>query len=65
MLNRLMRSQRLVALFFLGCVLFGYPLLELFDHGGDIFGIPLLFAYIFAAWVVLIVLIVAVVEGSG
>lgn len=64
MANRTLRGQRLVALFMLGCLLFGYPLLALFDSGGELFGIPRLFAYLFAAWALLIVLMMLVVEGS-
>ena len=55
MANRTLRAQRLVAVFMLGCLLFSYPLLALFDSGGEVFGIPLLFAYLFGAWALLIV----------
>ncbi|PAU53205.1 hypothetical protein BZL41_23885 [Pseudomonas sp. PIC25] len=65
MANRTIRAQRLVALFALGCLLFGFPLLSLFNGGGTVFGIPLLFAYLFGAWALLIVLMLLVVERSG
>ncbi len=55
-------GQRLIALFLLGCLLFNYPLLSLFNFDHPLFGIPLLYVYIFAAWVLLIALIAAVVE---
>ena len=64
MANRSLRAQRLVALFMLGCLLFSYPLLALFDSDGRVFGVPLLFAYLFGAWAVLIVLMMLVIEGS-
>jgi hypothetical protein len=64
MVNRTLRAQRLVALFLLGCLLFSYPLLALFDNRGALFGIPLLFAYLFGAWALLIVLVILVVECS-
>ncbi|MEX6503974.1 hypothetical protein [Pseudomonas zhanjiangensis] len=64
MANRTLRAQRLVALFLLGCLLFSYPLLALFDSPQRLFGIPLLFAYLFAAWALLILLMMLVVEGS-
>ncbi len=41
------KSQRLVALFLLGVLLFNYPLLALFNRAGDAFGIPVLYVYIF------------------
>lgn len=65
MANRTMRAQRLVAVFMLGCLLFSYPLLALFDSGGEVFGIPLLFAYLFGAWALLIVAMILVVECSN
>ncbi|MDX1368770.1 hypothetical protein [Pseudomonas sp.] len=65
MANRTLRAQRLVAVFMLGCLLFSYPLLALFDSGGEVFGIPLLFAYLFGAWALLIVAMILVVECSN
>ena len=41
------KSQRLVALFLLGVLLFNYPLLALFNLAGEAFGIPVLYVYIF------------------
>jgi hypothetical protein len=65
MANRAVQAQRLVALFVLGCLLFSFPLLALFDTGGMVFGIPVLFAYLFAVWAGLIALMVLAVERSG
>ena len=58
------RRERLAALFFLGVVLFNPPLLELFDGGADstVFGVPLLYAYLFFAWAVVIALIAAAID---
>lgn len=56
------RSQRLVALFLLGCALFNYPLLYLFNVGDALGGIPLSYIYVFAAWAALIVLMALVAE---
>ena len=55
-------GPRLAAVFLLGVVLFNYPLLSVFDIAGAIFGIPLLYAYLFAAWTLLIALMAAVIE---
>lgn len=55
-------GQRLVALFLLGCALFNYPLLGLFNRAVEVFDIPLLYAYLFGAWAALIALMAFVVE---
>lgn len=57
-------GQRLVAIVLLGCVLFNYPVLSLFSKPGALFGIPLLYLYIFVVWAVLIGLIAWVIERS-
>jgi hypothetical protein len=56
------RAQRLVALFLLGCLLFNYPLLVLFNRHESVFGIPLPYAYLFSAWMLVIVLAALVME---
>jgi hypothetical protein len=58
------KSQRLVALFLLGVLLFNYPLLALFNRAGEVFGIPVLYASIFVSWALLIALLALVVERS-
>jgi len=50
------KNKRLIGLFLLGCVLFNYPLLSLFNLETRIWGMPLLFFYIFTAWALLILL---------
>ncbi len=55
-------AQRLAALFLLGCALFNYPLLALFNRPADVFGIPLLYAFIFGAWLALIALMAVAIE---
>jgi len=54
--------QRLAAVFLLGCALFNYPLLSLFNKPGEILDVPLLYIYIFAAWALLIALMAYVIE---
>ena len=56
--------QRLVALFLLGCLLFNYPLLSLFNGAGAVAGVPLLYAYLFVAWAAFIALAMLIVRGS-
>ena len=55
-------GQRLVAIVLLGCVLFNYPVLSLFSKPGALFGIPLLYIYIFAVWALFIGLIAWLIE---
>ncbi|MCP5238572.1 MAG: hypothetical protein H6950_11135 [Zoogloeaceae bacterium] len=56
-------GHRLVALFALGCMLFNTPLLGIFDRPVAVWGIPLLYAYVFAAWLILIAAIAWISEG--
>jgi hypothetical protein len=62
MAHRAIHAQRLVALFVLGCLLFSYPLLSLFNVGGTVAGIPVLYAYLFSVWILLIALMILVIE---
>ena len=48
------KGQRLVGLFLLGCLLFSYPMLVVFNLHASIFGVPVLYAYLFGAWAMLI-----------
>ena len=56
------RAARLACLFLLGCLLFNYPLLALFNVRASLFGVPLLYVYLFAAWALLIALVARVME---
>jgi len=65
MADRAEQSQRLLALFALGCLLFSYPLLSLFNIAGNVFGVPVLYAYLFGAWGALVALMALVVERTA
>ena len=58
------RAQRLAGLFALGSLLFNYPLIELFNRPIMVLGVPLLYAYLFAAWAALIALVAVIVERT-
>jgi hypothetical protein len=58
------KSHRFVALCMLGLLLFNYPILALFIVTGTVFGVPLLYAYIFIAWAVLIAMMAFVAESD-
>ncbi len=55
-------GQRLAATFLVGCVLLNYPVLSLFARPAAVLGIPLLYAWVFGAWALLIGLMAVVVE---
>ena len=56
------RGTQLACLFLLGFLLFNFPLLALFNAHATVFGLPVLYAYLFAAWLLLIVLLAVVME---
>jgi hypothetical protein len=56
------KGQRLAALCLLGLVLFNFPILALFNRPATVFGIPLLYLHIFAAWALLIGLMAWIIE---
>lgn len=58
------KSERLVALALLGLLLLNYPLLSLFSSEGRVLGIPVLYAYLFAAWTTVIALIALIVRRN-
>ncbi len=58
------KGQRLVALAMLGCLVFNYPILELFNRTGTVLGIPVLYAFIVAAWCLPSVQMALVVESK-
>jgi hypothetical protein len=55
------RRDQLVGVFLAGVVLFNPPLLNLFS-GPSVFGWPLLYIYIFAAWAALIAAVALIAE---
>ena len=59
------KGQRFVALCMLGMLLFNYPILTLFNVPGVLFGVPVLYAYLFIAWAALIALMAFLAESGG
>jgi len=56
------KGERLVALALLGFLLFNYPLLSLFSTEDRVLGIPVLYAYLFVSWGLLVGLMAVVVR---
>lgn len=55
-------GQRLTAIFMMGVVLLNYPILSLFTRNATLGGIPLLYAYVFVTWTLVIGLMALAVE---
>ena len=58
MLDNRSITGRYIGLFLLGCFLFCYPVLTIFNLPYCLLGIPLFFFYLFTAWSVLIIFII-------
>ena len=58
------KGPRFVALCMLGLLLFNYPILALFNVPDTLFGVPVLYAYIFIAWAALIAMMGYVAEAN-
>ncbi len=56
------KSMQLVGVFFLGCVLFNYPIMTLFNIEAFIMGLPLFYVCLFTGWAVIILLILLITE---
>jgi hypothetical protein len=51
------RNTKLIGLFVLSLLLFTFPLLDLFGREQYVFGLPLLYVYLFVVWLVVIILL--------
>jgi hypothetical protein len=59
------RGQRFVAVCLIGLLLFNYPMLALFNVSGTLFGVPVLYLYVFIVWAVLITLMAFIAEARS
>ena len=59
-----LRSARMVAAAALALLLFDFPLLALFDVDVRVLGVPLLWVYLFVAWVAVIAVVAWVVRDA-
>ena len=65
MLDDNRRRDRLIGLFLLALVLLNPPILWLVDRGSGLFGLPLLYVYLFVAWLVVIGAVAWIAEGRA
>ncbi len=63
-MNDQSKGQQLAVLFFVGCLLFNFPLLSLFSQHGMLFGTPIIYLYILVIWFALICLMATIIEGK-
>ena len=59
-----LRSARMVAVAAMALLLFGFPVMALFDVDVRLLGVPLLWAYLFVAWGVVIAVVAWVVRDA-
>jgi hypothetical protein len=57
------RKGKLVILFILFLFLLNFPILSIFDHADMVLGIPKMYLYLFALWLLLIVLTAWIVRN--
>jgi len=53
-------AGRLIGLFLLGLLLFNFPLLSLFNRPALYLGIPVLYFYLFAVWLLIVFLMLLI-----
>ena len=56
--------ERLIFLFLLGALLFNPPMLSIFNVPDYLFGVPLLYLYVFACWGGLLLVLALVIERA-
>ena len=56
------RGQRLAAVFAFGALVLNYPIVSLVSFESTVFGIPVLYLYLFFIWAVLIGMMALIIE---
>jgi hypothetical protein len=56
------KTRRLAGVFLLGWVLLNYPILSIFNLPALLAGIPLLYAFVFSVWVLIIALVGVIIH---
>lgn len=59
------QTERLIGILAIGLVVLNYPLLSLFSKVKLLFGIPVLYFYIFAVWALFILCVALILEKSA
>lgn len=59
------RNERLIVLPLVGVIALNYPLLSLFSRVKLLFGVPVLYLYLFAVWLLFILGVAVLLEKSA
>ena len=59
-----LKNRRLAGVFLLGWVFFNYPIVSLFNLPTSWGGIPMLYAYVFLIWALVIGLVILIMRGD-
>ncbi len=65
MLTSKRSNERLLALVLTGVIALNYPFISLFSEAATLFGIPVLYLYLFFVWSVFIFLVALIVARKG
>ena len=60
-----MKEQKLIIISVLFLILFNFPIISIFNKGGNINGIPTLYMYVFFVWILFIIIIFNVLRKSS
>ena len=58
-------NERLLALTLCGAIFLNYPFISLFSEASTLFGIPVLYLYLFLTWSAFIVLVALILARKG
>lgn len=58
------QNERLIAVLVIGFILLNYPLLSLFSKVKLIFGVPVLYLYLFLIWIIFIGCVAIILEKT-
>jgi hypothetical protein len=64
-MNEQLKNQKLLSLCLLFFILFNFPILSLVNKSTLIFGIPMLYLYLYAIWLCFIVLVALLVSKDN
>ena len=59
------QKERLIVLPLVGVIALNYPLLSLFSRVKLLFGVPMLYLYLFAVWLLFILCVAAILEKAA
>lgn len=58
------QNERLIVMLIIGVIALNYPLLSLFSKAKLIFGVPVLYLYLFVVWFIFIICVAVILEKT-